>query len=237
MIQQAVEHIQPVGLIAVGAGQAAGLDEPGVGPDQWQLPGVAAEQQVFRGFRVVQLGIIQPQQDVAVLEQALQRATVINVFPKLGHDLQAHGRGVLAQLAQQELAVDAIEHADAPGLRQDAGDQAQLSVQRWVAPQQADLRRQRGTQALARLQAADAQHQGRWALGVLQAPIKAGQVQQDQAGAGRQVCGGGQVLERGELHAVFGTLQGQGLDECLYARAVFVGGQQDIRCPCRCAEQ
>src|SRR5476651_2363339 len=58
---------QPVGLVAVGTGQAAGLDEAGVGADQRQLPGVAAEQQVLRGPGIVQGRIVQPEQHVAAL--------------------------------------------------------------------------------------------------------------------------------------------------------------------------
>lgn len=185
VIKQAVKHIQPVGLIAVGTGQTARPHEAGIGADQWQLPGVAAQQQVFHGFRVVQLGIIQPQQHIAVFKQAEQRAAVINVVPVLGDDFQVQGCGMLAQFRQQEFAVATVQHANAPGLGQDIGDQAQLPVQRRIAPQQADLAGHMAAQALAGLQATDAQHQGGRALGVLQAPVEARQVQQDQAGAGR----------------------------------------------------
>jgi len=60
-----------------------------------------------------------------------------------------------------------------------------LALQRRVTPQQADFARHALAQALVGLQAADAQHQGRRPLGILQAPVEAGQVQQDQARIGR----------------------------------------------------
>jgi len=47
---------------------------------------------------------------------------------------------MLAQFGQQEFTVGAVEHADTPCLGQDAGNQAQLPLQRRVAPQQADPR-------------------------------------------------------------------------------------------------
>ncbi len=95
------------------------------------------------------------------------------------------GCGGQAQLLEQEFAVLIEQHADAPGLRQNAPDQLQLPAQRRITPQQAQVRRLRSAETLPRLQAADAQHQRRRALGVLQAPVEAGQVEQNQAQAGR----------------------------------------------------
>ena len=65
-------------------------------------------------------------------------------------------------------------------------------------------------QALPGLQAADAQYQGGRPLFILQSPVQAGQVKEDQAGAGRQVLGAGNVL-RGEADLVVGALLGKGL--------------------------
>jgi len=155
VVQQSVEHIEPVGLVAVGAGQAARLDEPGVGAHQGQLLGVAAEQQVLHCFWVVQLWVVEAEQHITVLQQVLQRAAVTDVVPELRHDLQPHGRGVLSQFAQQEFTVGAVKHTDASGLGQDVGNQVQLARQWRVAPQQADFGRVSVAQALASLYPAD----------------------------------------------------------------------------------
>ncbi|WP_460138714.1 hypothetical protein [Pseudomonas sp. H2_D07] len=68
-------------------------------------------------------------------------------------------------------------------------------------------------------------------MGVLQAPVEAGQVQQDQARAGRQPVGCRQVFEGGKGDAVFRALRGQGVGKGLHAGSVVGGGQQDVGAP------
>ena len=111
------------------------------------------------------------------------------------------------------------------------GDQAQLTVQWRVAPEQADFSRMGVAQALPGLQAADAQYQGGRPLGILQAPVQAGQVEEDQAGAGGQVPGRRQLAEGGEADLVVGALLGKILGKGAHAGAVFGGRQQDVGAP------
>jgi len=87
------------------------------------------------------------------------------------------------------------------------------------------------------LEPTDAQYQRRRPLGIAQAPVEAGQVEQDQARAGGQVAGCWQVGEGREGDAVFGALPGQRLGKGLHPGAVFGGGQQDLGAPRRCAQQ
>ncbi|MOA24245.1 hypothetical protein D3C78_1449180 [compost metagenome] len=124
-----------------------------------------------------------------------------------------------------------VKHADPLHLRQDGADQPQLPRHRRIAPQQAQVRRRCFAQAIVGLLAADAQHQGGRPPGVLQAPVEAGQVKQDQADIAWQLVRRRQVGQRGKPHAVFGAQGFQGLGERLHAGAVLGTGQQDLGGP------
>ncbi|MNL03898.1 hypothetical protein D3C87_1244470 [compost metagenome] len=151
--------------------------------------------------------------------------------------MQAERQGGLAQFVQQKLTVTVVEHADSSGLGQKNTGQAQLPSQRRIAPQQAQVWGLVGTQPLARLQATDAQYQCRRALGILQAPVEARQVKQDQTGSGRQFARCRQSGQWLEAHAVGRAQLTQGLREGLHAGAVFGSGQQNVGGPCRQAAQ
>ena len=167
----------------------------------------------------------------------MQRAAVTGVVPELGHDFQADGLGGLHQFAQQELTAGIVKHANALGLGQDMDDQAQLTLQRRVAPEQADFRRVRVAQALPGLEAADAQHQSGRPLGILQAPVEAGQVEEDQTGAGGQVPGRRQLVEGGKADLVVGALLGKGLSKGAHTGTVLGGREQDAGTPGRRCQQ
>lgn len=120
------------------------------------------------------------------------------------------------------------QDADAPGLRQDSPDQLQLPAQRRIAPEQTQARRLGIGETLARLQAADAQHQRRGALRVLQAPVETRQIEQDQAQAGRQFARCGQAGQRLKAHVVGRAQFTQCLNKSLHAGAFLGTGQQNI---------
>ncbi|MNY18574.1 hypothetical protein D3C86_1519620 [compost metagenome] len=135
----------------------------------------------------------------------------------------------LTQLLQEEFAVIVIQHANPFHLGQEDPGQAQLAIQRRITPEQAQARGQGVAQVLPCLQAADAQYQGCRALAVLQAPVEAWQIEQDQADIRRQFARRRQFGQRLKTHVVRGPQFAQCLDEGLHAGAVFGASQQNVR--------
>ncbi|UDI91551.1 hypothetical protein I5961_20740 [Pseudomonas sp. IAC-BECa141] len=152
----------------------------------------------------------------------------MGVVPALRDDLQIQRLGRRLQLLEQELAVLVEQHADAPGLGQNPADQLQLTTQRRIGPQQAQVGWLHVAEALPGLQAADAQDQSRRALAFLHAPIEARQIEQNQAQTRRQLARRRQARQWLEMHAVGGAQFAQGLDERLHAGAFLGAGQQNI---------
>ncbi|ESW39434.1 hypothetical protein O164_12185 [Pseudomonas taiwanensis SJ9] len=228
LVEQLVEHRQPIVLVAESAGQGAGADEPGVRADQRHLPAIAAQQQVFRSLGVVQVGIVQAQQHVTVGQQVLQRAAVARVGPVLGNDLQVQRAGGVAQLFEQKAAVLTVQHTNALGLRQQVARQAQLPAQRRIAPQQREERGPRLSQALFSLYPADPHGQGRRAGSFREAPFQCGVVQQDQALVSLELARTWQVVGGLEMYMVVRPAAFQRGDETANARLVFRAYQQDF---------
>src|SRR5690606_34718689 len=140
-IKQLIDAFQPVFLIAVGAGQASCADKSGGWANQGNAPAITAQEQGLDGRGIVQLGVIQAEQHIAVIKHAVQRACVVAVGPELGTDLKLMaGRG-LANLIDQKAAVIAVKHANALRLGQEFADQVELACNGRVTPQECNVQR------------------------------------------------------------------------------------------------
>ncbi len=147
LVKQMIEHGQPVVLIAVTCWPGCPpRTNATLGPTSATcLLVTAAGGRFFAVFRLYRSGSSRPQQNVAVFQYGMQRATVVSVVPTLADDLRVQSvrrRRAFSSLRRNSLPWSTSTPSP-PGLGQDAPDQLQLSAQRQVTPEQYQVRRLR----------------------------------------------------------------------------------------------